>query len=241
MEFDSFNIEENKFLLRKKIRLSVVPAIVLSGLLWIVFVVDYSGLTDFNFSRLGVYPLKLSGLWGVVFSPFIHASFSHLLSNTIPLIILMSMLFYFYSPIAFSSFALLWLFSGIITWLIGRNSFHVGASGLVFALVFFLFFSGLLRRHIPLAAVSMIVAFVYGGTVWSMFPVTQYIDVSISWEAHLAGAIAGLMVALLYRKQGPQKPVIVWEEEEQEEETIEPLEIGSDVSLTANDNEAENL
>ena len=73
-----------------------------------------------------------------------------------------------------------------------------------------------------------------------MFPVTQYIDVSISWEAHLAGAIAGLMVALLYRKQGPQKPVIVWEEEEQEEEIIEPLEIGSDVSLTANDNEAEN-
>ena len=177
----------------------------------------------------------------VIFSPFIHASFSHLLSNTIPLIILMSMLFYFYSPIAFSSFALLWLFSGIITWFIGRNSFHVGASGLVFALVFFLFFSGLLRRHIPLVAVSMIVAFVYGGTVWSMFPVTQYIDVSISWEAHLAGAIAGLMVALLYRKQGPQKPVIVWEEEEQEEEIIEPLEIGSDVSLTANDNEAENL
>lgn len=241
MEFDVRNIEENRSLLRKKIRLAVFPAIVLSVIMWLIYLVDYSGLIDFNFSRLGVYPLKLSGIWGVVFSPFIHASFSHLLSNTIPLIILMSMLFYFYSQIAFRSLTLLWLLSGIITWFIGRSSFHVGASGLVFALVFFLFFSGLLRRHIPLAAVSMIVAFVYGGTVWSMFPVTQYIDVSISWEAHLAGAVAGLIVALLYRKQGPQKPVIVWEDEEPEEEAIEPLEIESEVSLTANDNEGDNL
>jgi membrane associated rhomboid family serine protease len=103
--------------------------------------------------------------------------------------------------------------SGAVTWVIGRDSYHVGASGLVFAILFFLFFSGLFRKYIPLVAVSMIVAFIYGGTVWSIFPITEMVDASISWEGHLSGAISGLLLAVIFRKQGPQKPVETWEEE----------------------------
>ena len=207
------HLGKNK-IFNKRIRLALIPAMFFCAILWIVHVVDFSGITNYNFSRLGIYPLRPSGLVGVLFSPFIHASFSHLISNTVALLVLLTMLFYFYSQIAFKSIALLWLLSGLLTWLIGRSSFHIGASGLIFGLVFFLFFSGILRRHIPLSAVSMIVAFIYGGTVWSILPVTAYIDVNLSWEAHLSGAISGFIVALAFRKQGPQKPEVVWEEEE---------------------------
>ena len=183
----------------------------------------------FNFSLLGIYPRQWIGLSGVVFSPFVHGSFSHLISNTVPLLILITLLFYFYNQIAFKSLVYLWLLSDFFTWIIGRNSYHVGASGLIFALVFFLFFSGLFRKYIPLVAVSMVVAFAYGSTVWSIFPITEYIDVSLSWEGHLSGAIAGFIVAWIFRNQGPQKPETFWNEEENDEATGRPDdERGSD-------------
>lgn len=183
-----------------------------------MFVIDYTQVFYFNFSRLGIYPLRINGLVGVISSPFVHASFSHLISNTVPLLIMVSMIFFFYNQIAFKSIALLWVISGILTWLLGRNAYHIGASGLVFALVFFLFFSGLFRIYTPLVAVSMIVIFIYGSTIWSIFPISEFVDASLSWEAHLSGAISGFLVALLYRNQGPQKPEIIWDDDEDLEE-----------------------
>lgn len=175
--------------------------------------ITHAGVSDWNYSSLGIKPGDVSGLKGIIFSPFLHTSFSHLWSNTLSLLILIWLLFYFYSRIAFSTLLYLWVLSGAVTWVIGRDSYHVGASGLVFAILFFLFFSGLFRKYIPLVAVSMIVAFIYGGTVWSIFPITEMVDASISWEGHLSGAISGLLLAVIFRKQGPQKPVETWEEE----------------------------
>jgi membrane associated rhomboid family serine protease len=203
---------------KKRARLAFLPAIVFAVLLWLVFIVDYAGLFGENLQRLGILPGVVDGLVGIIFSPFIHSSFSHLLSNTLPALILIWFLFYFYSKIAFGTFACLWLSSGFFTWLIGRGSYHVGASGLVFALLFFLFFSGIFRKYIPLVAVSLVVAFIYGSTVWSIFPITEMVDPSISWEGHLSGAISGLIFALIFRGQGPQKPEEVWDEEEEEED-----------------------
>lgn len=199
---------------KKRAWLALLPAIVFIVLMWLVFIVDYAGIFEWNLSRLGILPREVKGLLGVVFSPFIHSSFSHLLSNTLPLLIMIWFLFYFYSKIAFGTFACLWLSSGIMTWVIGRDSYHVGASGLVFALLFFLFFSGIFRKYIPLIAVSLIVAFIYGSTIWSIFPITEMVNASISWEGHLSGAISGFIFALVFRKQGPQKPEVVWEEED---------------------------
>jgi membrane associated rhomboid family serine protease len=168
--------------------------------------------------RLGITPGEITGLRGIFFTPLLHSSFSHLWSNTLSLLILTWFLFYFYSKIALKAFAAIWITSGVITWLIGRDALHVGASGLIFAMLFFLFFSGIIRKYIPLVAVSLIVAFIYGGSVWSIFPITELIDASISWEGHLSGALSGLLMAVIYRKEGPQKPAVVWEEEEEEEE-----------------------
>jgi len=198
--------------------LALLPSLVFTVFVWLTFLVDHAGLLGSNFSQWGIRPGEVSGLKGIIFSPFIHTSLSHLLSNTLPLLILIWFLFYFYSGIAPGVFVSLWFLSGLITWFIGRGSMHVGASGLVFAILFFLFFSGLFRRHIPLVAVSMIVAFIYGSTVWSIFPVTELVDPSISWEGHLSGAISGLLLAVIFRKQGPQKPPEIWDEEEEEEE-----------------------
>lgn len=210
--------QKRQSFIRKRIKLSIIPAIILLFFIWIMFVIDYTQVFQFNFSRLGIYPLRINGLVGVISSPFVHASFSHLISNTVPLLIMVSMIFFFYNQIAFKSIALLWVISGILTWLLGRNAYHIGASGLVFALVFFLFFSGLFRRYTPLVAVSMIVIFIYGSTIWSIFPISEFVDASLSWEAHLSGAISGFLVALLYRNQGPQKPEIIWDDDEDLEE-----------------------
>lgn len=207
------NVENRNSIIRKRIKLSVIPAILLLFLVWIMFVIDYLQVIPFNFSLLGIYPLRADGLGGIVLSPLVHASLSHLVSNSVPLLIMIPMVFYFYNQIAFKSISLLWFLSGCFTWIIGRSAYHIGASGLVFALIFFLFFSGLFRRYIPLIAVSMIVIFIYGSTIWSIFPITELVDVSLSWEAHLSGAIAGFMVAFIYRKQGPQKPEVIWDDD----------------------------
>ena len=161
LKMDNESIKKRNYIIRKRIKLSIIPAIVLLFFIWIIFVIDYMKVVPFNFSKLGIYPLKVEGLAGIILSPFVHASFSHLLSNSVPLLIMVSMIFYFYNQIAFKSISLLWLLSGVFTWIIGRNAYHIGASGLVFAMVFFLFFSGLFRKYIPLVAVSMIVIFIY--------------------------------------------------------------------------------
>jgi membrane associated rhomboid family serine protease len=202
----------------RRIRLAVIPALVMVVLVWMAFLVDHTRIASFNFSLLGIYPRQLRGVPGIFLSPFVHGSFSHLISNTVPLLVLISLLFYFYSQIAPMTFASLWSLSGLFTWLTGREAFHIGASGLIFALLFFLFFSGLFRKHVPLIAVSMVVTFIYGSSLWSIFPIAEYIDISLSWEAHLSGAAVGLIVAFSLRKRGPQKPPSFSDEEEEEEE-----------------------
>ena len=197
--------------------LALLPAILLIAMIWLSFIVAYAGLPEWNYSRLGIKPGEMSGLKGIIFSPFLHSSFSHLWSNTLSLLILVWFLFYFYSKIAFRTLLYLWILSGFVTWIIGRDSYHVGASGVVFAILFFLFFSGLFRKYITLVAVSMIVAFIYGGTLWSIFPIAEMVDASISWEGHLSGAVSGLLLAVIFRKQGPQKPEEIWEEEYEDE------------------------
>lgn len=205
--------KSNKTFEKKRIKLALIPSLLFVALIWIAFIIDHSGVFGSEMSRLGILPLMAKGLTGIIFSPLLHSSFSHLWSNTLPLLILIWFLFYFYRNIAFPVFIYLWILSGVFTWLIGRGSYHIGASGVVFAMLFFLFFSGIFRKFIPLIAVSLVVAFIYGSTIWSIFPIAEIVDVSISWEGHLSGAISGLIAALVFMKQGPQRPVKIWEED----------------------------
>jgi membrane associated rhomboid family serine protease len=185
--------------------------------LWLVWIAGEG--FGMNWFRFGIVPRTGEGLCGVLFSPFIHSDAGHLYSNSVPLLVLCWCLFYFYKDLGYMVFPFLWILSGIFTWLIGRDSFHIGASGLIYSLSFFLFLSGVLRKYIPLMAVSLIVVFLYGSTVWSMFPIAGIVDPAISWEAHLSGAMSGIICAVAFRSRGPAAEP----EEEDEDENTEQL------------------
>ena len=171
---------------------------------------------NINLTQFGVYPRSWEGLIGIITCPLVHSSFAHLFSNSIPLLVLGAMTFYFYRPIAFSVFFWVYLMSGVWLWAGGRGeAYHVGASGLVYGFASFLFFSGIFRKEKSLMVLSLLVVFLYGSLVWGIFP----IDPQISWESHLLGSLAGITTAFYYRKEGPQAKKFEWEEEKNEPET----------------------
>ena len=165
---------------------------------------------NFDFTEYGVLPRNFNGLIGILFSPLIHSDVNHLLSNSLPVIILCLLIFNFYSQIAKKIFIYLYFISGLWLWCIGRESFHIGASGLIYAMASFLFFSGILRKNSQLSAVALLVIFIYGGLFWGLFP----IDKNVSWEGHLTGFIAGILVSFICRKDGPKRKKYNWEIEE---------------------------
>jgi membrane associated rhomboid family serine protease len=198
----------------KKIVYSLLFPALFVLLIWLIWLLE-KGL-DENWYQWGIYPRTARGLLGILTEPLIHSNIRHLFSNTVPLLVLGWCLFYFYKELSFGVFPCLWILSGIFTWLLGRESWHIGASGLIYAFSFFLFFSGIFRKYIPLLSISLLVAFLYGSTIWNMFPVAELVDLSVSWEGHLSGAISGLISAFLFRNYGPQKPEEPEEEEEEE-------------------------
>jgi membrane associated rhomboid family serine protease len=166
---------------------------------------------DFSFISFGVFPQTLQGLGGILFSPFIHKDFIHLFNNSYPILILGGLLFSIYKRIAIQIFIWLFFVSGFWLWIVGRQSFHIGASGIVYALASFLFISGMIRKNPRLAAVSLVVTFLYGSMIWGVFPTKE----TISWEAHLSGFAAGILVAVFYRNEGPKRKKYQWEIDEE--------------------------
>lgn len=177
---------------------------------------------DWDFHKLGVFPRKIENLWSVFTFVFVHASWEHLLNNVLSFFILSSFLFYFYRKLSIKVLLISYVMSGAILWVIGRESCHVGASGLIYALAFFLFFSGLFRNYVPLVAISLVVALVYGNMVWHIFP--WEVHDPVSWEGHLAGGLTGLVLSILYRNDDPQKPIVIWDEDDSEIEEVNELE-----------------
>jgi membrane associated rhomboid family serine protease len=200
---------------RKKIIQSFYFPAALVVLLWVIKLGEI--LTHIDLGFLGVFPRKIEGTIGIITSPLIHSDLQHLFANSIPLFVLGSTLVYFYKEIAFRTFFLIYLLTGIAVWMGAREAFHIGASGIVYGLASFLFFSGIIRRDIRLLAITMLVTFLYGSMVWGVFP-DFFPEKNISWESHLWGLIIGLILAFYYKKQGPQRKKYDWEYEEEEEE-----------------------
>jgi len=192
----------------------VLPAL-LVFLLWAVRIVQTIGGYDLAF--LGIYPLKWQGLIGILTGPPVHAVYSPPASNSVPLIVLGSTLFYFYKDLAPKIFGWIWLITGFWVWIAARPAYHIGASGVVYGLATFIFLSGVLRKHTGLMAVALVVVFLYGSMVWGVFP-DFFPERNISWESHLLGMVAGVILAVYYRKEGPQRRKYQWEIEEEEEE-----------------------
>ncbi|MEM9646882.1 MAG: rhomboid family intramembrane serine protease [Bacteroidota bacterium] len=180
--------------------------------IWTVFWIEVQ--FGVNFNDFGIYPRKLTGLRGVVFSPFIHGSVEHLYNNTIPLAVLTAFLVYFYGETALRTLVLGVLLSGLLTWLIGRSSYHIGASGLIYVLASFIFFKGVFAKHFRLVALSLVIVFIYGSMIWYIFPVKE----GISWEGHLSGFITGLFLALITKVKVPEVKKYEWEKEDYNED-----------------------
>lgn len=175
-----------------------VPFISLFAI-WFVYFIEIK--FGFNFNKYGIYPKTITGLRGILFSPFIHSTTKHLLNNSLPLVILTASLFYFYRSIAFKILIVGTIITGFLTWSFARPSYHIGISGVIYLLVSFVFFSGIFRKYYRLIALSLAVVFWYGSMIWYIFPVKE----RISWEGHLSGFLTGLLLAYIYKKKGPQQ------------------------------------
>jgi membrane associated rhomboid family serine protease len=204
------DIEKEGAFYRKKLLLSMIIPGIFVFMMWLVKIVEV--LFEIDLSRFGIYPLTVQGLPGILFSPFIHADFTHLFNNSLPLFFLSVALFYFYSEVALKVFIRTYFLTGLLVWIAGRAAWHIGASGVIYGLASFLFFSGLIRRYFRLIALSLLIVFLYGSMVWGLFPGVYK---NVSWESHMLGFFSGVVLAVLYRNQGPQQPVYEWMEEEE--------------------------
>ena len=194
--------------MKRKNLTSLKFSVIVLIIIWSVKIFEI--VFDYDFTEYGVLPRKFNGLIGILFSPLIHSDVNHLLSNSLPVIILCLLIFNFYSQIAKKILIYLYFISGLWLWCIGRESFHIGASGLIYAMASFLFFSGILRKNSQLSAVALLVIFIYGGLFWGLFPIHK----NVSWEGHLTGFIAGILVSFIFRKDGPKRKKYNWEIEE---------------------------
>lgn len=177
---------------------------------------------NFSLTEYGLLPREIKGLIGIVTTPLIHADINHLVSNTIPILSLGTGIFYFYKDTAKKVVLILYFVPGVLVWFIGRDAYHIGASGIIYGLVTFIFFSGVIRRDVRSIALSLIVTFLYGSLVWGVLP----IDSQVSWESHLAGAVIGFICAFIFKKSDPYKKYD-WEDEPDTEKPDE-LEISYD-------------
>jgi membrane associated rhomboid family serine protease len=203
---------ENVSMEKKKVIDSIMYPVMFIVVIWAVKLVET--IFHLSFYTFGIFPLSPDGLKGILFSPFIHGDFKHLISNTLPLLILGTSLFYFYRVVAFRVLIFSWLVTGVWVWAMARPSFHIGASGVIYSLAAFMFASGVIRKHPRLMAISLLVVFLYGGMVWGILPLKEH----VSWESHLMGMLCGLLLAWFFRAYGPQRNKYSWELEEDMQE-----------------------
>ena len=195
---------------RKRLKQSFIIAAGFTALLWVIKLIEV--ISGARLVQYGVYPGSLLGLQGVLFAPLIHSSISHLFANTAPLLILGTALLYGYPRSARIVIPVVYLLTGLCVWLFARQVWHIGASGLTFGFMFFIFTIGALRWDRKAIALSMIVFLLYGGMIWGVFPGRP----GISFESHLSGAVIGLVLAVLLRDTDPRPPEkkYSWEDED---------------------------
>lgn len=172
-----------------------------------------SAAYDWQLPRFGLMPRDVHGTIGILLAPLIHGGFEHLFDNSVALLVLGWCLVYFYPKAAGRVVLWTWLLGGALVWLTARPDVHIGASGVLYGIAGFLFFSGVIRRQRTLMAVSLLVVFLYGSLVWGILPILP----ELSWESHLWGGAVGAALAWFLRDVAPAhlpQPIVFDEEDE---------------------------
>ena len=187
-------------------------------LLWLIHIT--SALFGLELVRFGVYPGLLPGLMGILFAPLIHGSFAHIFTNTLPLLVMGTAMLLGYPRSSKFVFPVIYFGVGLLVWIFGRESFHVGASGINFGLLAFIFVIGALRWDKKAIALSCLVFFMYGSMIWGIFPT----EPGVSFESHFFGATIGALCAIIFRNVDAKPPEKRYDWEDDTEEPDEFLE-----------------
>ena len=171
------------------IRQELTGVILFVGSIWAVFLVSllFPGLDEY-----GVIPRRTIGLVGIPAMPFLHANLQHILSNTVPLFVLLILLAGSRAE-SWEVVILIAFLGGLLLWIFGREAIHIGASGLISGLVAFLILSGFLEKRIIPLLIALLVGFFYGTSL--VLGIIPRLGSQISWDGHLCGAVAGGIVA----------------------------------------------
>jgi len=187
------------------------------ALLWCVQLLNW-GL-DLRLERFGVRPRQWAGLPGILLAPLIHGGFAHLLANSLPLLVVGTVMLHLYPNSARKVIPAIYLGPGIAVWLFARPSVHIGSSGLVYGLVSYVYLAGVIRRDKRALAAALLISFMYGALVWGVLP----IEPGVSWQTHLAAALIGLVLAIALRHLDiPPRKRYAWEDKEDEYEDDQP-------------------
>jgi membrane associated rhomboid family serine protease len=206
---------------RDNFRLAVRLAAGFVSLLWLIPLLGW-GL---ELERFGVRPRQWIGLPGILVAPLLHADFVHLVANTLPVLVLGTAMLQLYPSAALRVLPAIYLGPGLAVWLFARDGVHVGASGLVYGLVSYIFVAGLIRRERRAIAASLLVAFMYGALVWGVLPIRH----GVSWETHLAAALIGVLLAMVFRhRDNPPRIRYSWEDEGDEPEVAKADDVDTE-------------
>lgn len=198
-------------------RWSLIRILLILSVLWAIRVLEQ--MRDLDLTAYGLYPRTAEGLWGILTMPFLHGDIDHLYHNSFSLFLLGLCLFFFYPKVVWRVLVLSTLLGGALVWALARPSYHIGASGVVYSISAFLFVSGLVRGDRMSRGAALLVMLNYGASIWGLFPLQQ----GVSWEGHLFGAIAGTLLALVYRKVDLPVPES-WPDEPDEEQRDEEMQ-----------------
>jgi membrane associated rhomboid family serine protease len=179
---------------------SVLPPLYFTLFLWVIYLTQTS--LGLELGDWGIYPREAFGLRGILFAPLLHADWGHLASNSVPFMVLATMMIYFYPRVALRSFTIIYFVTGMFVWLFARAYvFHIGLSYVVYGLVSFVFWTGVFRRSIRSIILALIVTVLYSGMFTGVLPTTEILQKNISWESHLIGAIMGIFVAYFFKEE----------------------------------------
>ena len=183
MHRNQHNYDKMKLEIQKILLAFALPLL----LLFILYTLrTMESVMNWDFITWGIYPKETKGIMGILTSPLIHADWGNIYLRTLFLFFFsLWCLLYFYRDLGIGILFFIWIVSGILTFIIGKPGWHIGASSIIYSLAFFLFFSGILRKHVPLVALSLLVTFLYGSLVWNMFP--QFASSTTSWGGTLGG------------------------------------------------------